>query len=425
MSKRTRISAAVVVAAVMLEAWALFVVGASPARWRSGLVAREEPAARAVYDEMIQTLREAQSLSYKSMCSSPDGRVSAYEIVQKKPAACRVDVANLPSGKTTTLLNDGEHLRIFWAGSRPYLTIDDYDSYERTRSDVYIQKAALTGQHSVRDEIAGLGLAWYAPVLDPTVFHGYTDPLEAHIDGIRGRGTQRLGAHECDIIEVTYMNAQRTRHIWLSRADHLPRRIKEIVREEEVRVRLEEWSGVVVNPGIGPEELAWSPPDRWRQWCPPNPEDFLLKPGQEVPDFELPSAEGSSVRLSAYRGRVVWLCFWRTGSPACRAGLSHVQLLFGPPHDDSVAVLGFNSGDNARIAKAFLDESDITFPTVLESSPSARDVLEAYGNKADRVPLTYIIDRTGRCVDAWFGCEPVHPRAAVALEEAGLELSEL
>lgn len=420
MQNRTKTWTMIAAAALALEAWALYVVSASPARWRPELIAKDEPAARALYNKMTEVLGESRSLSYTSMCSGPDGRVCKYQVVLKKPHGCRVQVVNEPSVKTTTLLADGDHLWIYWSGTRPYLTVDNYEDYERTRSNVYIRRAAPAGQHSVRDEIASLGLAWYAPILDPTIFHGYADPLEAHLDGVRGRGTHRLGEHDCDIIEVTYMNAQRTRHIWLSREDHLPRRVKEIVRCREIHVRVEEWSDIVINPDIRPEELTWSPPEGWRQWHPPDPEEALLRAGQEAPDFELRSARNRPVKLSDHRGKVVWLFFWQTGSPPCRRALPWLQALHEKQSNDDLVIIGFNHGDDERIARAFLRESAITFPTILDSSAAAEPVMASYGNEAGNVPLTYIIDRQGLVVDAWFGYEQGDSRVATALEKAGL-----
>jgi peroxiredoxin/outer membrane lipoprotein-sorting protein len=421
MKNRTKTWTIVVAAALALEAWALYVVSASPARWRPGLIVKDEPAARALYNKMTEVLRETGSLSYTSMCSGPDGRVCKYQVMLKKPHGCLVQVVNEPSVKTTTLLADADHLWIYWSGTRPYLTVDDYGDYEETRSNVYIRREAPAGQHAVRDEIASLGLAWYAPVLDPTTFHGHADPFDAHIDGVRGRGTHLLGDELCDIIEITYMNAQRTRHIWLSREDHLPRRVKEIVRRREIHVHVEEWSDIVINPDVRPEELTWSPPEGCRQWRPPSPEGDLLQAGQEAPDFELRSPDERPVKLLDYHGKVVWLFFWQTGSPPCRRAMPWLQALHEKQSNDDLAIIGFNHGDDERIARAFLRESAITFPTIVDPSAAADQVMAGYGNEAGRVPLTYIVDRQGLVVDAWFGYEQGDSRLAAALERAGLE----
>jgi peroxiredoxin len=424
MSNKTKTWAVIVLAAAALEGWALYVVSASPARWRPALIVEDDPTARALYSRMNDVLGEARSLSYTSMCSGPDGRVCKYRVVLEEPHGCLVKVVNEPSAKTTTLLADAEDLWIYWSGTRPYLTVDDYEGYEKTRSNVYIRRAAPAGQHSVRDEIASLGLAWYEPILDPTTFHGHADPFEAHIDGVRGRGTHLLGGELCDIIEITYMNAHRTRHIWLSREDHLPRRVKEIVRRREIHVRVEEWSDIVINPEVRSEELTWSPPEGWRQWHPPAPEGDLLRAGREAPDFELRSVGGRPVKLSDYRGKVVWLFFWQTGSLPCRRALPWLQALHEKRSNDDLVVVGFNQGDDERIARAFLRELATTFPTILDPSPAANTVTASYGNESGRVPLTYIIDWQGLVVDAWFGYEQGDARITAALEKAGLEPGE-
>jgi hypothetical protein len=70
---------------------------------------------------------------------------------------------------------------------------------------------------------------------------------------------------------------------------------------------------VTINSEIPTEKFVWAPPQGWQQWRLPGPEERLLKPGQVAPDFELLSADGSKIKLSDYRDKVVWFYIWRAG----------------------------------------------------------------------------------------------------------------
>jgi peroxiredoxin len=417
-----------VAAALLLEGWALYVVGASPQRWRSALIVQDEPAAHALYDTMIRTMQEARNLSYVSRCSAPDGRVSVYRVWLKRPEILRVEQTNETGGfgtKCTTFLDNGTHLWVHWSGDRPTVLIDTEASHADERSNVYVKKASLAPEDSVCSQIAMLGTAWLESVLDPGTFHGYPDPLGSCIDGIRGRGTNAVQREECDVIEISFMRARRTRYLWLSRQDHLPRKIKEIVRGAQNRVTVEEWSNVTINAEIPPKMLAWSVPPGWRQWDPPKLEDSLLRSGQAAPDFEFRAARGGQIKLSDYRGKVVWLYVWDAGSPQCRAEIPGLQQLHQDYGDKGLAILGFNCTDNRRIARPFLRANSVTFPTVLDASESAVRLMRLdYGNKAGFLPLNYVINRQGRVVDAWFGREQDPERVLAALGKAGLGLAQ-
>jgi hypothetical protein len=119
---------------------------------------------------------------------------------------------------------------------------------------------------------------------------------------------------ECDVIEVSFMKRQRFWCLWISKQDHLPRKLKQIVRlARGDGIGLEDWSEVTINAEIPQEKFAWSPPAGWRQWSRPDIEDDLLPLGQEAPDFELRAADGGKIKLSDYRGKVVWFYIWRAG----------------------------------------------------------------------------------------------------------------
>jgi peroxiredoxin/outer membrane lipoprotein-sorting protein len=411
--------------ALLLEGWALYVVGAAPGRWRPALIVRDEPAAHALYATMIRALHEASSLSYTSHCSSPDDRDSTYRIWLKKPSALHVEQTNSSSQKSTTLLDDGDHLWIHWTGERLTLLTDTEKSRAEARSNVYLKEASQAGKDSICDRIALLGTAWLGLIFDPSIFHRYPDPREAYIDGIRSRGVNRVRDEECDVIEVSFMQARQTRYIWLSRQDHLPRRLKEIVRDAETRVTVEEWSDVKINAEIPPKVLTWSPPQDWQQWDPPKLGDSLLRPGQKAPDFVLRSARGGKIRLPDYRGQVVWLYFWDTGSPQCREEIRGLQELHQTYKGEGLALLGFNCTDDRRIARAFLQANGVTFPCVLDPSEAATRLMhKGLRDRAEIVPLNYILDPQGQIVDGWFGQDQDPDRILAALKAAGLGLAQ-
>jgi peroxiredoxin len=415
----------VAVAALLLEAWALYVVGASPRRWRPALIAKDETAAHILYDAMIRAASDARTLSYTSACSNPEDRTSTYRIWLKKPGCFHVEQTNDASTKSTTLLDDGNCLWAHWTGDRPTLLLDTDESRADARSDVYVKKASLAGGGSIRNEAALFGTALVGLIFDPSTFYGSPSPPMSCIDGVRSRGSNPVRGELCDVIEVSFLRARRTWYIWLSRQDHLPRKLKQVDRGADTRVTVEEWSNAVVNGAIPPKMLTWSPPKGYQQWNPPGLEDSLLQSGQEAPDFALRSARRGKLRLSEYRGRVVWLYVWDTGSSQCQQEIPGFQQLYQEYRDKGPVFLGFNCSDDRRIARAFLRVNGVTFPSVLDSSEAATRLIRVdYGNRAGVLPLNYIIDPKGRIVDGWFGQEQDADRVLAALRKAGLELAQ-
>jgi hypothetical protein len=110
------------------------------------------------------------------------------------------------------------------------------------------------------------------------------------------------------------MNHQRSWYLWLSPKDYLPRKLKQVVRVSYDIITEELWSEVTINADIPTEKFIWKPPEDWQEWRMPGPEEALLKPEQEAPDFNLLLADGGRVKLSDYRGKsAVWLYIWRAG----------------------------------------------------------------------------------------------------------------
>jgi hypothetical protein len=231
----------------------------------------------------------------------------------RKPNYFCVEAIDARGARTGTLVGDGDHMWTYWPGECPEIDPDDKDIPPEARTNLYMTKATPVGRHSIGHAVLDLGRGLHMPIIDPSTFHGYVDSLQPYIDGVASRGTDRIAGQECDVIEVSLMNAQRTWFFWISREDHLPRRIKQIIRWIRNSVAVEEWSDVVVGSDIAREKFVWSPPEGWRQWTPPDPETRLLKPGQDAPDFTLRSVDKGRIKLSDYRNEIVWLYIWRSG----------------------------------------------------------------------------------------------------------------
>ena len=279
----------------------------------------DDAPAHALYDKMVEVMRKAASLSYESEYRSEargkEWAHGTYTVWLKKPNYFRVETAR-DGHVGGVLVGDGEHLWIYWPQGRPQYGWEDEGErakeYERTRLTCYTTKPAPLGRHSIGHEVVALG-GMSMPIIDPSTFHGHTDSLQPYLDGVRSMGPETIGDEEFDVIEVSFMKHLRSWYLWLSRRDHLPRRLKQVVRVSYDIISYEQWSHVTLDGDIPDEKFVWRPPEGWVEFRLPEIEEGLLKAGTEAPDFALTSADGSVIRLSGYRGQVVWLYVWRAG----------------------------------------------------------------------------------------------------------------
>ena len=114
-------------------------------------------------------------------------------------------------------------------------------------------------------------------------------------------------------------------------------------------------------------------------------------------DFTLEDQYGESHTLSDYKGKVVFLNFWATWCPPCRAEMPDMEKVYKERglNEEDVVVLGVaapslgQEGDIAYISK-FLEENKISYPVVF-------DIDGVFMGKymIQSLPSTFIIDREG------------------------------
>jgi len=106
--------------------------------------------------------------------------------------------------------------------------------------------------------------------------------------------------------------------------------------------------------------------------------------------------------------------------------MRHLQKLYVKYESKGLVILGFDASDDKKIALEMMRENDVTFPNILDSSDAAMKVCfqEYQGAYGSAVPMSYIIDREGKVVDAWYGYENGEPKAIDAMYKAGGELAK-
>lgn len=112
---------------------------------------------------------------------------------------------------------------------------------------------------------------------------------------------------------------------------------------------------------------------------------------QSAPDFTLVDSNGSSVRLSNYKGKVVLLDFWATWCHGCKTEIPWYISFESKYKNQGLAAIGVAMDDDGRKkVKPFVNAKKMNYPVVLGNDSLAK----RYGIKA--LPVTLLIDRQGR-----------------------------
>ncbi|MBI4382640.1 MAG: TlpA family protein disulfide reductase [Nitrospinae bacterium] len=117
------------------------------------------------------------------------------------------------------------------------------------------------------------------------------------------------------------------------------------------------------------------------------------------PNFELPSLTGGNVRLSDYRGKVVFVNFWATWCATCKVEMPSMEKLYQKYKGRGFEMLTISVDKDLSLVKPFMDEYRLTFPVLLD--PESKLAKKKY--KTTGVPETFILDRNGIIVHKAIG----------------------
>ena len=136
--------------------------------------------------------------------------------------------------------------------------------------------------------------------------------------------------------------------------------------------------------------------------------------GKPAPDFTVVTLEGKEVKLSSLRGKPVFIDFWATWCPPCRASLPHTQKVaanFG----DKITVLAISDEDKDTIAQ-FQKHNNYTYPSYRDPDNVASQLYKVEG-----IPTFVVIDEKGIVVDYQSGYSSDEPLDR-ALAKVGIKV---
>jgi peroxiredoxin len=120
-------------------------------------------------------------------------------------------------------------------------------------------------------------------------------------------------------------------------------------------------------------------------------QQVLPKVGAVAPDFVTEDVYGNPVSLSQFAGQPVWLMFWGSWCPPCRAEFPDIQAAYAQLEPKGIRMLGVSLRESAADAASYGARNGATF--LILSDPDERDTGAAY--PIFNFPTHIFIDRDG------------------------------
>ncbi len=107
--------------------------------------------------------------------------------------------------------------------------------------------------------------------------------------------------------------------------------------------------------------------------------------------FSLTLFDGSTLELENLRGKAVFLNFWASWCPPCRAEARDLEAAWQKVKNDNIVYIGVALQDTDENARAFLKEFDVSYPNGRDDSGRIAVDYGVWG-----IPESFFIDPQGR-----------------------------
>ncbi len=127
-----------------------------------------------------------------------------------------------------------------------------------------------------------------------------------------------------------------------------------------------------------------------------------LSTGSVPPNFEWTDSQGNTVSLASLKGKSVWINFWGTWCPPCRAEMPAMEKVYSK-HKDDLVILGVSMAprDDPSVVSDFLKQNRYSWTFIHDGDQEL-----AMRYQAGSIPMSYFIGPDGTVRAASMGAIP-------------------
>jgi cytochrome c biogenesis protein CcmG/thiol:disulfide interchange protein DsbE len=119
----------------------------------------------------------------------------------------------------------------------------------------------------------------------------------------------------------------------------------------------------------------------------------------KAPEFTLQNLNGDEVKLSDFSGKLVFVNFWATWCPPCRAEIPGFIKMYDKYKDQGLEIIGISTDrEGKEIVKQFVEKNKVNYPVLMYDMK----VISAYGGITG-IPTTFIVNQKGEIVNKYVG----------------------
>ena len=122
-----------------------------------------------------------------------------------------------------------------------------------------------------------------------------------------------------------------------------------------------------------------------------------LNVGNLAPDFTLTDLDGNQVTLSDFRGKAVFINFWATWCPPCRAEMPEIEAVYQAYKDRDVVVIGVDLNESVNEVRQYVEEGGYSWIFVIDTGLVSRNY------RVTAIPTSFFLDKEGIIRDVSIG----------------------